>query len=613
MMQTWNKFCFQGGMVEVRAQLPGAVSKKSKNPDVAGGPNARTQTGAFYPTWPGIWMMGNLGRAIFSGSTSRMWPFSYNECNPDAFDPTNQRISACESNPGHGLNPNQGRGAPEIDLLEGGGVAISSSIQIGPGLKVKYRRIPVNLTIPNEYKDCVYNGACQTPGANLPNVPTALYKPRKYQTWYKGLRYSSNSFCAMDPKEKQTYAQISAAIVNITKDTCSVETCPASRDVQADLSFIPNDKTKARWGINSKGTCAAIMNNYMGSFLCDPDSTNPMCETPRNATTPKTNVMEPFAYQMDALSANWGVHVGAYTGFLTYQVEWVMGDTGYLRWMLYGNPIFEIPAESVVKGPQSKIDPNPQLTFPEEPMYLIFNVALSNQWGAMPPNAGKGPCGMMVGKPEIDNQTKLVCDSFPMYMKIDYIRVYQDKSPNSTMAIGCDPKTHPTRQWIFDHIKEYEDDQNPYVEVDGGAYCRNDLDCMIPFNTTVNFATGNCVEWRCKCNTKYWGGPRCTTALKITDLSTAAKQAPSYGPPLYLSITIGSISIVMTCAIIAFCTRRRRRKDVELQQKLAKMKTELTIEKASLLPSSDFDEIELARNSNATPQSRYQPLSAKGA
>ncbi|TMW58979.1 hypothetical protein Poli38472_007124 [Pythium oligandrum] len=87
MVQSWNKFCYQGGMVEVRAQLPGAVSKKSGNPDLAEGPSGRASTVSYYPTWPGIWMMGNLGRAIFSGSTSRIWPFSYNECNPDVFEP----------------------------------------------------------------------------------------------------------------------------------------------------------------------------------------------------------------------------------------------------------------------------------------------------------------------------------------------------------------------------------------------------------------------------------------------------------------------------------------------------------------------------------------------
>src|SRR5688572_5202376 len=104
MVQSWNKFCFQGGMVEVRAQLPGAISNASGNPDIAAGPRGHATSKAYYPTWPGIWMMGNLGRAIFTGSTNRMWPFSYNECNDDVFLSSNQRISACDPNPGSGMN-----------------------------------------------------------------------------------------------------------------------------------------------------------------------------------------------------------------------------------------------------------------------------------------------------------------------------------------------------------------------------------------------------------------------------------------------------------------------------------------------------------------------------
>lgn len=71
MLQSWNKFCFQGGLLEVRVQLPAAVDAQSQNPDLGQGDNARASTIAYYPTWPGIWAMGNLGRAIFSASTYR--------------------------------------------------------------------------------------------------------------------------------------------------------------------------------------------------------------------------------------------------------------------------------------------------------------------------------------------------------------------------------------------------------------------------------------------------------------------------------------------------------------------------------------------------------------
>ncbi|TMW60340.1 hypothetical protein Poli38472_000382 [Pythium oligandrum] len=601
MLQTWNKFCFQGGMLEVRAQLPAVVDAKYKNPDMGKGPNARTTDIDYYPTWPGIWMMGNLGRAIFSGSTRRMWPFSYNKCEPKVFDPSNQRISACDSNPGHGLNPNQGRGAPEIDLLEGGGLAISSSIQIGPGFKKKFRMIDVNETYAEgEFKYCIYNSNCATPGANNPNVPTALYKKRGYTTWYKGLRYGTNGFCAPMAKFKQTYDQINASLTRgITNNSCSIDICPASMDVQSDLSLMDGNPRKARWGINDQGTCSSIMNIYTGSYLCDPDSTDKLCETPRNSTTPKINTMESFAYQMDAISANWDVHVGAYTQFTTYQVEWVMGDTGYIRWMLSGNPLFEIPAESVVNRAQDAEKSNPQLTFPEEPMYLILNVALSAQWGSKPPNPGKACRGD--GKKEKDNR---ICSAFPMYMKVDYVRLYQDRSKNSKMAIGCDPKTHPTRQWILDHLSDFQDDLNYAIDVDGGAPCRSDLDCMIPTNRTISFQTGTCVNKRCQCSTDYWSGPRCTTEMHLTLEATGAK-AHSYGPPLALAIAFGAVAIVATMMVMIVCTHRRRVKNAEMQQKLDKMRAKMemseSFEKTSLL-AGDFDDVETQRRNSATPK-----------
>ncbi|KAE9340207.1 hypothetical protein PF008_g11210, partial [Phytophthora fragariae] len=185
MVQSWNKFCFQGGMLEVRAQLPGAVSKASNNPDLALGASGQVTDTSYYPTWPGIWMMGNLGRAIFSGSTNRMWPFSYDKCEPELFDPTNQRISACDDSPGYGLNPNQGRGAPEIDLLEGGGLAISSSLQIAPGMPSDFRLFAADakgVDVTNPY--CVYTYDCKTQGANLIDVPTAYYEQQRgHKSW----------------------------------------------------------------------------------------------------------------------------------------------------------------------------------------------------------------------------------------------------------------------------------------------------------------------------------------------------------------------------------------------------------------------------------------------
>ncbi|ETI44505.1 hypothetical protein F443_10802 [Phytophthora nicotianae P1569] len=548
MVQSWNKFCYQGGMLEVRAQLPGVTDPESGNPDVALGENGKVQNTKYYPTWPGIWMLGNLGRAIFSASTNRMWPYSYNECDADVFDPTFQRISACDDNPGYGLNPNQGRGAPEIDVLEGGGLAISSSLQIAPGMPDDYRLFPVD-TSTGDFSYCLYSYNCLTPGANYIDVPTSYYQQeRGHKSWYQGLRYAANNYCDQNAEEKQDYDTVAASVKKgITENTCSVDTCPASGDVNADLSVI--DGGKNHWGINSNGTCYPLMNSYMGSYLCDPDNTFSKCASPRNeSTTPKSNAMSSFNYQMDAISSNWPIHFGAYTGFYDYQVEWVTGENGYVRWLLHGEPLFEVTTESVVNVPQNANKTNPKKIMIEEPLYVIFNVALSSSWGTTPPNPGQECRGD--GK---DPTTNVICDSFPMYMKIDYIRLYQDLGddlePDNYMQVGCDPASHPTKEWIDAHIDEYEDDDNKWEEVAGMAFCKTSDDCTIGGTLSrTALKTGKCVKQRCECLYHSWGGPRCTTA--VSGSSSAGLMSRTFGPPIEAAIAVASVIILMTMAMV---------------------------------------------------------------
>ncbi|KAM0746475.1 beta-glucan synthesis-associated [Meredithblackwellia eburnea MCA 4105] len=128
MLQSWNKFCFTGGYIEVSIQLPGIGS-----------------VGGF---WPGAWTLGNLARAGYGATTDGTWPYSYNSCDLGTLpNQTNvagtgpaaalnidindggqlsqlpgQRLSACtcsgEDHPGP--NVGVGRGAPEVDIIEAG-------------------------------------------------------------------------------------------------------------------------------------------------------------------------------------------------------------------------------------------------------------------------------------------------------------------------------------------------------------------------------------------------------------------------------------------------------------------------------------------------------------
>jgi len=131
MIQGWNKFCFVGGIVEISAELPGDAN--------IGG------------LWPAMWLMGNLARATFTGTSDRVWPWSFDTCDRNVQH--QQKFSACNNYNHFGFKKNKGRGAPEIDILEvlpgTGGLPLSTtkkpylstSFQMSPGLNNKYRPV----------------------------------------------------------------------------------------------------------------------------------------------------------------------------------------------------------------------------------------------------------------------------------------------------------------------------------------------------------------------------------------------------------------------------------------------------------------------------------------
>ena len=128
MVQLWNKMCFTQGLLEILARLP----------------NYGNVTGL----WPGLWLMGNLGRPGYLATTEGVWPYTYDLCDagitpnqslPDGISYLpGQRLNACTCRGEDHPNPGTGRGAPEIDAIEGEadttikvGVALQS-LQIAP-------------------------------------------------------------------------------------------------------------------------------------------------------------------------------------------------------------------------------------------------------------------------------------------------------------------------------------------------------------------------------------------------------------------------------------------------------------------------------------------------
>lgn len=128
MLHSWNRLCFTQGFMEVSVKLP----------------NYGNVTGL----WPGMWSLGNLGRPGYMATTDGVWPYSYDSCdtgitaNQSSADGISylggQRLNSCTCQGADHPNQGTGRGAPEIDIVEGAvdtnvgtGVA-SQSLQIAP-------------------------------------------------------------------------------------------------------------------------------------------------------------------------------------------------------------------------------------------------------------------------------------------------------------------------------------------------------------------------------------------------------------------------------------------------------------------------------------------------
>ena len=150
MINGWNKFCFTGGIVEFDAKLPGRH-------DIGG-------------LWPAMWLLGNLARATYVGSSDNVWPWSFSNC--DRAKQTSQELSACAVEHHFDMGNRKGRGAPEIDILEA-----------MPG-KEKLIHTPVNKPY--------YSASLQVAPA-LKYRPTTSFPPDMEQWYNHGLEYGKNA------------------------------------------------------------------------------------------------------------------------------------------------------------------------------------------------------------------------------------------------------------------------------------------------------------------------------------------------------------------------------------------------------------------------------------
>ncbi|WVQ63753.1 uncharacterized protein L199_001906 [Kwoniella botswanensis] len=117
--------------------------------------------------------------------------------------------------------------------------------------------------------------------------------------------------------------------------------------------------------------------------------------------------------------------------FSTYGFEYAPGADGYITWINNAKKAWTIRGAAMGPNDEAMVG---QRLVSEEPMYLIINLGISENFGAV----------------DYDGLEKL----WPVKMEVDYIRVYQDPNKRN---IGCDPADMPTAKYISMFPEIYND------------------------------------------------------------------------------------------------------------------------------------------------------------
>ncbi|ESK85956.1 glycoside hydrolase family 16 protein [Moniliophthora roreri MCA 2997] len=333
MVQTWNKLCFTSGYIEVAVKLP------------APGPTAQGY-------WPGVWTMGNLGRAGFRATTDGMWPYSYDSCDvgtfPNQTDHNNEPASAAFSD----------KSWPEYD----------KKLSVLNGQRLS---------------------SCTCPNSDHPG-PYGKHDSGSNQQRYRG------------------------------------RGAP-----EIDIIEIQRDNEILVGGVASQSAQFAPFNH---DYVFN-DSPDVYVIHDRSRTYPNTYTGSPLQQAVSGLSKvpddGFEIPGGRY---VTYGFEYWANpnnrDEGFVTWQVDGKPTVTMKPGSV--GPD--MGPGGSMVnsriVPEEPLYAILNMGISNGW----------------------TQIRYETLQFPAEMKIDYVRIYQRRGHTN---VGCDPPDYPTTQYIQDHLDQY--------------------------------------------------------------------------------------------------------------------------------------------------------------
>lgn len=342
MIQSWNKFCFTGGLIEASVRLPGSST-------ISG-------------FWPAIWTMGNLGRAGFGATVEGLWPYSYDSCDV-------------------GTLPNQtypGTLTP-ADALRGGDPEHDGVLSFLPGQRLS---------------------ACTCPGESHPG-------PMRSDGTYVGRAAPEIDILEAIVTDGVGHVSLSSqwAPFNAGYKTLADE-------VEGSMIFDDPSITK--------------LNDFQGSVV--------------QQTTSGLALTNASCYELST-DANGGC-------FTRLGFEYKPGfDDAYITWYNNDKRAWTIFSSAMGADTAVEIDARP---VPLEPMYIIMNVGISENFGV------------------VDTERLI----FPAKMSVDYIRVYQ---PKDQINVSCDPKEFPTAAYIETYKDAYTSPNLTTWEQFGQPWPKNKL------------------------------------------------------------------------------------------------------------------------------------------
>merc|ERR1712166_444291 len=361
MLQSWNKTCFTGGVVEVAFTLPGKVNTSSQ-------------------LWAAAWLSGMLGRPGFGPPTGvldngDLWPWSYNKCDSISAD---QKYSSCAAT------------VPKYCVARNLSVADCEVVTANKKLLGSEGRGMTEIDIFELFTSISYQTVTDTKAALSTSYQVAPNTDGEaWSSW------DSNSEC-----------------FNTVYKNCRT------------AAYTPSSATTCNGPLAGYYKCAypySVGNTYHG-------------EAGRDSISALTPLTEADFEQSLAMRLVWEPDS---------ELGWYIKRPSDTEWAL----MLTIPkaALGACGGTGERLIPN-------EPQYMLFNTAMSDQAG-----------WVHMQDPELWNQA-------PYEFAVDYVRVYQLPSKVSTT---CSTNNYPNDAYVAANPTVFENPDPTKMSVACTSTCGN--------------------------------------------------------------------------------------------------------------------------------------------